>query len=70
MKKLNLYWRLFIISVLFLLVITVIGVSHPLDEDTATNQIAVCLPFICLYYSLFGIHFLEKYEEKMNTKEQ
>jgi hypothetical protein len=63
MKKVNLYWRLFQVSVIVFGILSFVAVSRPL-EDTTLDQISMCLPFIWFYYTIIGIHRLRKYEEK------
>lgn len=66
-KKLKLLWRGFTISSLILIVLSVVAVSRPLGDSTL-DQISLILPFFTIYYILFGLHKLSKYEEKLEAK--
>ena len=69
MKKLKLLWRWFTISTLLLIILSVIAISRPLGESTL-DQISILLPFFCVYYIVFGLHALGKYEENSETTEK
>jgi len=69
MKKLKLLWRWFTISALFLTALSIIAVSRPLGESTL-DQISILLPFFCVYYIVFGLHALGKYEENSGTADK
>jgi hypothetical protein len=68
-KKLILLWRSFTISSLLLVMLSVVAVSRPLGDSTL-DQILLILPFFSIYYILFGLHHLGKYEEKQEAKEE
>jgi len=68
-KKLKRRWRWFTISSLLLIIISIVAVSHPLG-DSAIDQISLILPFLSLYYIVFGLHKLGTYEENLNEKEE
>lgn len=68
-KKLKRRWRWFTISSLLLIIISVVAVSRPLG-DSAIDQVSLILPFLSLYYIVFGLHKLGTYEENLNEKEE
>ncbi len=68
-KKLKLLWRSFTISSLLLVMLSVVAVSRPLGDSTL-DQISLILPFFSIYYIMFGLHKLGKYEEKLEAKEE
>jgi hypothetical protein len=69
MKKLNLLWRLFTISALLLVIVSIFAVSRPLGDSTL-DQISALMPFITAYYIVFGLHMLGKYEERTESVEK
>jgi len=69
MKKLNSLWRWFTISALALIILSVIAISRPLGESTL-DQISILLPFFSVYYIIFGLHALGKYEENSKITEK
>jgi hypothetical protein len=68
-KKLKLLWRSFTISSLLLVMLSVVAVSRPLGDSTL-DQISLILPFFSIYYIMFGLHKLGKYEEKLEEEEE
>lgn len=68
-KKLNRRWRWFTISSIVLIILSVVAVSRPLG-DSIIDQISLILPFISVYYIVFGLHKLGKYEENLDAKEE
>ena len=68
-KKLKLLWRGFTISSLLLVALSVVAISRPLG-DSIIDQISLILPFISVYYIVFGLHKLGKYEENLDAKEE
>jgi hypothetical protein len=69
MKKLKLLWRWFIISALCLITLSIVAISRPLGDSTL-DQISLILPFFCVYYIIFGLHALGKYEENSRTADK
>jgi hypothetical protein len=68
-KKLKRRWRWFTISSLLLIIISVVAISRPLG-DSAIDQFSLILPFLSIYYIVFGLHKLGTYEEKLSEKEE
>jgi len=70
MKKLRLLWRLFTIFALLLIIASIVAISSRPSNNSILDEISVSLPFITLYYVIFGIHVLNSYEEKSGQKKR
>ena len=70
MKNLRLLWRLFTIFALLLIIASIVAISSRPLNDSILGEISVSLPFITLYYVIFGIHVLNSYEENGGRKKR